>query len=291
MTLVSCSVEERHVNPLFEVFDGGDLILSSWRDVEEPRAEMRIFCPAAEDAERAAEALRAAGKILGLELQTEERSVPDEDWKLSYRKHFKTLEISPRLAVRPPWEDFKAAAGQKVITLDPGMAFGTGQHSTTRACLEYVDELAAEGTDRTFLDVGCGSGILAIAASLLGFREAEGFDIDPDAVRIAEENASANGADVRFASGDLSGLAAMPAAGGGRRFDVVVANVLGPVLERYADEVASLVAPGGELVLSGILDEIYPEVAAAYKARGFREASSRLVGEWRTGRFRLVEGV
>ena len=279
MTVVSCSVDERYVNPLFEVFDGGDFVLTSYRDVEETSATMQIFLPDPADAPRAAAALAAAGRIVGLELAPETGTIPDEDWKLSYRKHFKTEVISPRLVVRPPWEAVTPAPGQKVLTLDPGIAFGTGQHPTTRACLDAIDALAVEGTDRSFLDVGCGSGILSIAAALEGFRDVHGFDNDPDAVRNANENAEANGLGALFSDGDLSvpGTAA-PA-------DVVAANVLAPVLVRFAREVGALVNPGGRLILSGILDEQYDEVRAAYAALGFTELSNRLIGEWRTGLF------
>ena len=279
MTVVSCSIDERYVNPLFEVFDGGDFVLTSYRDVEETSATMQIFLPDPSDAPRAAEALVAAGRIVGLDLAPVTGTIPDEDWKLSYRKHFKTEVISPRLVVRPPWEAVTPAPGQKVLTLDPGIAFGTGQHPTTRACLDAIDALAVEGTDRSFLDVGCGSGILSIAAALEGFRDVHGFDNDPDAVRNANENAEANGLGALFSDGDLSvpGTAA-PA-------DVVAANVLAPVLVRFAREVGALVNPGGRLILSGILDEQYEEVRAAYAALGFAEVSNRLIGEWRTGLF------
>ena len=253
MTVVSCSVDERYVNPLFEVFDGGDFVLTSYRDVEETSATMQIFLSDPADAPRAAEALAAAGRIVGLELAPETGTIPDEDWKLSYRKHFKVEVISPRLVVRPPWEAVTPAPGQKVLTLDPGIAFGTGQHPTTRACLDAIDALAAEDAGHTFLDVGCGSGILSIAAALEGFGAVRGFDNDPDAVRNANENAAA--------------------------------NVLAPVLVRFAREVGALVNPGGRLILSGILDEQYGEVRAAYVAQGFKELSNRLIGEWRTGLF------
>ena len=279
MTVVSCSIDERYVNPLFEVFDGGDFVLTSYRDVEETSATMQIFVPDPADAPRAAEALMAAGRIVGLDLAPVTGTIPDEDWKLSYRKHFKTEVISPRLVVRPPWEAVTPVPGQKVLTLDPGIAFGTGQHPTTRACLDAIDALAAEDAGRTFLDVGCGSGILAIAAALEGFRDVRGFDNDPDAVRNANENAAANGLGALFFEGDLSAPdVAAPA-------DVVAANVLAPVLVRFAREVGALVNPGGRLILSGILDEQYGEVRDAYAALGFAEISSRLIGEWRTGLF------
>ena len=292
MTVVSCPIDERHVNPLFEVFDGGDLILSSYRDVEDDHTTLQIFLPDSADAPRAAEALAAAGRIVGVDLQPAVGSIPDEDWKLAYRKHFKIDVVSPRLAIVPEWEigSFKPVPGQKTLILDPGMAFGTGQHATTRACLNFIDRLAAENDDRSFLDVGCGSGILAIAAVLEGFRAVRGFDIDPDAVQNANENAARNGLTLDFFRGDLSGSSRLDDViplSPSERFaaDVVAANVLGPILIRFAKEIAALVKPGGRLILSGILDELYPEVAAAYAALGFREIDSELIGEWRTGLF------
>lgn len=289
MTYVSCSLDERYVNPLFEVFDGGDFILSSYRDVEDDQTELRIFLPDPADVPRATQALVEAGRIVGITLAPVVNELPDEDWRLAYRKHFKTDVLSPRLAVVPEWEldSFTPAQGQKTLVLDPGMAFGTGQHATTRACLEFVDQLAAENPDRSFLDVGCGSGILAIAAKLEGFRDVAGFDIDPDAVTNANENAVRNHVDLTFVRGDLCNKSTLPDVEktGDRAFDVVAANVLGPILIRFAKEISVLVAPGGCLILSGILDELYHDVRAAYEALGFRETASRLIGEWRTGLF------
>ena len=292
MTVVSCSIDERHVNPLFEVFDGGDLILSSYRDVEDDRTTLQIFLPDPAEAPRAVEALVSAGRIVGIDLHPAVGSIPDEDWKLAYRKHFKTDIVSPRLAIVPEWElaSFVPAHGQKALVLDPGMAFGTGQHATTRACINFIDRLAAADPDRSFLDVGCGSGILAIAAVLEGFRAVRGFDIDPDAVQNANENAARNGLSLDFFRGDLSGSSKLadvvPLSPPGHfAADVVAANVLGPILIRFAKEIAALVKPAGRLILSGILDEIYPDVVAAYAALGFREEDSELIGEWRTGLF------
>ena len=286
MTCVYCSVAEQYVNPLFEVFDGGDFVLSSYRDVEATSTDMQIFFPeregdggAARDAATAA--LKAALDLVGIAPEIKVRTFPDEDWTLSYRLHFKTAEISPRLAVVPAWERFEPAPGQRALRIDPGMAFGTGNHATTRACLDYIAE--AE-TAASFLDVGCGSGILAVAAKLLGFGDVRGFDLDEDAVHVARETAAQNGVDVAFFRGDLSGI--MPGNPEIAPADFVVANVLGPVLIRFAVRIGSFVKPGGILVLSGILDEVYPDVKAAYEAQGFSEVSSKLVGEWRTGLFR-----
>ena len=285
MTCVYCSLAEQYVNPLFEVFDGGDFVLSSYRDVEESSTTMQIFFPEPEGdggAVRSAaiDALRSAMDVVGVSADINVRTFPDEDWTLSYRLHFKTTEISPRLVVVPTWESHEPSPGQAMLKMDPGMAFGTGNHATTRACLEYIAE--AEVTP-TFLDVGCGSGILAVAARLLGFGDVRGFDLDADAVEVAKETAALNGVTVPFFRGDLSGhMEGNPEIAPA---DFVAANVLGPVLIRFAERIASLVNPGGKIILSGILDELYLEVKAKYESLGFKEVSSKLIGEWRTGLF------
>ena len=292
MTFVSCSIPEQFVNPLFEVFDGGDFILSSYRDIEEDFTRMRIFFDNPSETEAATRCLRAAMEIVGVEAPIEVGEMPDEDWKLAYRRHFKTEEIGRRLVVVPEWEvegfRLKTGAGNReMVVLDPGMAFGTGKHETTHACLEYIDELAetlrAEGgmpPARSFLDMGCGSGILSIAAAKLGFSPVKGFDVDQEAVDASVENAAKNGVKVeyvKFALGRVAGLRGCEVA----RFDLVAANILGPLLIRFADEIVPYV--GRHLIISGILTELYPEVLAAYEARGLREVSSKTLGEWTTG--------
>jgi len=278
---VYCSVEERFVNPLFEVFDGGDFILSSYRDIEERLTQVQIYFPdpepprtVADDVAEAKRRLSDALEIVGAKAEIEVGSIPDEDWKLSYRRHFKTERIGSRLVVHPPWEPMPEAG--VVVTLDPGLAFGTGKHETTRACLEYIDELAAEGG--SFLDMGSGSGILSIAAAKLGFSPVAGFDVDPEAVQASAENAALNGVKVEYFRHALGGSGQKPL---GTGYDLVAANILAPLLIRYADEIAPAV--GIRLIVSGILDSLYPDVLAAYAARGFREVSRRTLGEWTTG--------
>ncbi len=310
MTKVHCSVPERCVNPLFEVFDGGDFVLSSYHDIESDETEMRIYleddAQAPDAARRLADALRVAG--CAAEVSTSE--VPDEDWKFSYRRHFRTEKIARRLVTVPTWEldDFKASADPDMraripLVLDPGLAFGTGKHETTRACLEYIDELAGNGA-QSFLDMGCGSGILSIAAAKLGCSPVSGFDIDEDAVNASRENAALNGVKVDyrlFALGngavtldesieaakglypDLAlqgrdvGSSATPFAPA----DIVVANILGPLLIAFAEEIASYAKK--TLIVSGILNELYPEVRGAFAALGFSEVSRKAIGEWTTG--------
>ena len=320
MTKVHCSVPERYVNPLFEVFDGGDFILSSYHDIEETDTQMQVYLADPAQAGEAARRLKDALALVGSNAQVETSEVPDEDWKLSYRRHFKIEPIGRRLVTVPTWEldGFKASgefSDRIPLVLDPGMAFGTGKHETTRACLEYIDEIAENGGlvgaplrgDRTFcsfLDMGCGSGILSIAAAKLGFSPVAGFDIDEDAVNASRENAELNGVAVDyrlFALGkgavtldesieaakgvypDLA-LQGRDVGSGAAPFtpaDFVVANILGPLLIAFADEIAGYAKK--TLIVSGILSELYPEVLAAFQSRGFREISRKTIGEWTTG--------
>ena len=310
MTFVSCSIPEQYVNPLFEVFDGGDFILSSYHDIEETTTSMRIFFEDPQQTAAAKKCLQDALDVVGCPAPIEIGEMPDEDWKLAYRRHFKTEQVGRRLLIVPEWElegvlaSIKQAnnpSNRTIVHLDPGMAFGTGKHETTRACLEYIDEL---GACRSFLDMGCGSGILSIAAAKLGYGPVAGFDIDEEAVEASKENAALNGVEVDyrvFALGKgsvtldasieaakgiypdlaLQGKANDPAAAKFQPADLVVANILGPLLIAFADEIVGYVKK--DLVISGILTELYPEVLAAFVERGFREVSRKTIGEWSTG--------
>ena len=316
MTFVSCSIPEQFVNPLFEVFDGGDFILSSYRDIEEDFTRMRIYLEDPSCAGEAKRRLKSAMDVVGVDAPIETGDIPDEDWKLAYRRHFKTEEIGRRLLIVPEWEleAVRASIDQSnnqdnrtIVHLDPGMAFGTGKHETTRACLEYIDEICSQlpaPCSLSFLDMGCGSGILSIAAAKLGFAPVAGFDIDEEAVAASRENAAKNGVDVDyrvFALGKgavtldssieaakglypdlaLQGKANDPDQKPFPSADLVVANILGPLLIAFADEIVGYVKKS--IAISGILSELYPEVLAAFAARGFREVSRKTLGEWTTG--------
>ena len=275
MTKVYCSVPERCVNPLFEVFDGGDFVLTSYRDVESPLAEMRIYFEEGDPRPALARAL----EIVGCEAEIKSEEVAEEDWRFSYRRHFKTELVSPHILVQPEWERLA------VIKFDPGLAFGTGRHETTKACLQYIDELAPATNHEprpSFLDMGCGSGILSIAAAKLGYAPVRGFDVDPDAVAASRENAAKNGVEAEFFRHALGGRGQGPL----ESADLVVANILGPLLIRFADEIVPCVKR--HLVVSGILNELSPEVLAAYEARSFREVSRKTIGEWTTGLLEVV---
>ena len=277
MTFVSCSIPEQFVNPLFEVFDGGDFILSSYRDIEEDFTRMRIYFEDPARTEDAKGCLKSAMDVVGVDAPIEIGDIPDEDWKLAYRRHFKIEEIGKRLVTVPAWERIPEG-GRIPIVLDPGMAFGTGKHETTHACLEYIDELCPVDS---FLDMGCGSGILASAAAKLGCKVVKGFDVDQEAVDASVENAAKNGVSVDYVKFALGRKSSHPSSLVPHPFDLVAANILGPLLIRFADEIVPYV--GKHLIISGILTELYSDVLAAYEARGLREVSRKTLGEWTTG--------
>ncbi len=223
--------------------------------------------------------LTGAGQIDELTAAPELRELPDADWKNSYKMHFKAWKFGPLNWV-PVWErgTFKLPAGEQVLWLDPGMAFGTGNHETTRLVVERMVEFTVNcGPGGRVIDAGCGSGILALSAARLGYRDIVAFDNDPEAVQVSDENAGLNelAGHVVFFTGDLvSGLA-------GRQAELLLANIQADVLMRFARELIDAVAPGGVLVLSGILagELIQVREAFARVAPGW-VTDSRVLGEW-----------
>jgi ribosomal protein L11 methyltransferase len=187
--------------------------------------------------------------------------VRQEDWAEGWKQHFSAVRIGRRLVVKPTWEEFAAAAGDVVVNLDPGMAFGTGTHGTTRLCLEAQAALFdGPSPPQRVLDVGTGSGILAIAAAALGARRVLACDIDAEACRIACENAALNGV------GDLVEVTLEPLSALAGEFDLVLANILAEENIRLAAELVGRVAPAGALILSGILQEKEALVVEAFVA-------------------------
>jgi ribosomal protein L11 methyltransferase len=207
------------------------------------------------------------------------RELADQDWRDSYKAHFKAWRFG-RLHWVPVWKKatYALPPGEAVIWLDPGLAFGTGNHETTRLCCERLVAFAEKrGAGGRVVDAGCGSGILALSAAKLGFRDVSGFDNDPEAVRVSEENAVLNGmaGAVRFFTGDLvTGLAGQPA-------DLLMANIQADVLMKFAPGLVAAVAPGGSLVLSGILAIELEKVREVFAvaAPGW-ELQTRIMGEW-----------
>lgn len=227
-------------------------------------------------------AWKALATYLGPEWLAKEPTImelADKDWKESYKEHFKAWKFD-RLHWVPVWEreTFRLPVGEEVLWLDPGMAFGTGNHETTRLVVErLVNIAAAQGTTGRVIDAGCGSGILALSAVKLGYFRVVAFDNDPLAVDVSKENADLNGlvGAVDFFVGDLvSGLA-------GRQAEVVLANIQADVLMRFARELLGSLVSGGTLILSGILASELTQVREAFAALAPDcPMDSRIMGEW-----------
>ncbi len=199
--------------------------------------------------------------------------VEDEDWASSWKKHWKPTRVGRALVVCPTWEQYAAAPGETVLRLDPGAAFGSGTHQSTRLCMELCEAHISGG--EKVLDLGSGSGILAITALLLGARSAYGVDIGEGAVQAARANAAVNGLKNRcaFAVGDLAGNVT-------ETFDIVFANLVADLIIRLAPDAPRLLSPGGILIASGIIGEREVGVAAALERTGLRVAERREDGGW-----------
>lgn len=199
--------------------------------------------------------------------------VCDEDWKDKWKDYFKPVKVTDHLVVKPTWESYKSAEGELVIEIDPGMAFGTGTHETTSLCMELLEKYMKKAD--SVLDVGCGSGILAIAAGLLGAEKVLGIEIDPVAVEIGKSNVTRNGLDetVQVIYGDLT-------KGVDFQADIVVANLMADLVKILSKDVARHLKPGGIYLSSGILSELAEEVSCAIEECGFQIAEVRVKGEW-----------
>ena len=207
----------------------------------------------------------------GVEYTLNTEGVEQEDWQNAWKQYYHAMDIGRRLAIVPGWEEYDT--DRTVITMDPGMAFGTGTHETTSLCLETLDELV-QGGERV-LDIGTGSGILAIAALKLGAKEAEGVDIDPMCVRTAGENAQRNGVaeTLTVLVGDLSDKASGV-------YDIITANIVAAAILSLAPAVPALMAPGARFIASGIIDERRDEVLDGLKAAGLRPVQVKEKRGW-----------
>ncbi len=188
------------------------------------------------------------------------------DYENEWKKYYKPI-VTKNITVVPTWIKYEAADGEKVMRLDPGMAFGTGSHATTRMCLDLMDVRG-----KSVIDVGCGSGILGIAASLTGAKSVYMCDIDEQAVRFAKENAKQNGVECEIEQADLIA--------GDRRADFIFANITADILMRLAGSIGKHLSDGGEILLSGIIDPRLDEVVKCYEQAGFEILRRENLDEW-----------
>lgn len=211
----------------------------------------------------------------GIENEIDLTQCKNADWENNWKQYFHPIKIGERLLIRPTWEDEYDAEGRAVLHLEPGLAFGTGSHETTRLCLEALEKNIKGG--EKVLDVGCGSGILAIASLLLGAESATGVDIDELAVKTAEENGKMNGFGsdrLTFIHGDLADKVS-------GKFDIVVANIVADVIIMFCKTVPEFMADNAVFITSGIVDIREQEVVDAFAENGFEIIARHADGGWR----------
>lgn len=250
-----------------------DLIDEELVNKDRENAIIHIYISNGDNAAEALSYLKERLTAAGIQYEVNKNTVDDEDWNENWKKYFKAFEVGSRLAVCPSWESYENTQNRKVISLDPGAAFGTGAHATTYLCLSILEDLVTDKT--TLLDIGTGSGILAVAACLLGAKKAVGVDIDALAVDTANGNAERNGVsgDTEFFVGDLADKVS-------GKYDIICANIVADVVMRLFDNVGNYMSDGGYLLVSGIIDIRAKEVEESAKKHGFKIIKAPTREEW-----------
>ena len=258
---------------------------TSWRLADSDQIRFEAYFESPDEATLMRDALVAslAGAALATPLNISPVEPVTEDWQTAWKDFFHAERVSERIIITPTWETPEASADDVVVQIDPGMSFGTGQHGTTKACLQFIEQCASAIPGGSFLDLGCGSGVLAIAASKLGCKPVAALDIDPIAVAATRENAVINGVGEAIVceAGNVEQLEQWEG------YHIVVANILAPVLIANAPAIAQTVAvaTGSRLILAGILTTQYAAVHATFAALGFEQLGVADIDEWRSGLF------
>ncbi len=245
----------------------GDLIDESILNADKTVAAVSVFLPAERPYTEAVAFVRERMSESGFEGKVEIIGVSEEDWANSWKAYYKPLHIGKKMVIVPAWERYEEAPGEIIVRMDPGMAFGTGTHETTRLVIELLETYTKQGA--RVLDVGCGSGILAICAKKLGAAECKAYDIDPVAVRVARENIKDSGEE--NVTCDVSDLLKQVDLTGGK-YDLVCANIVADIIIRMAPDVGAYMKDDAVLLASGIITERAEEVVGALVAQGLRVA-------------------
>lgn len=241
----------------------GDLIDESILNADKTIASVSVYIPAERSATDAIAFIKDRLADEKLEGKLEIVGVKEEDWATSWKAFYHTTRIGKKMVIVPMWEEYEPEEGDVVIRMDPGMAFGTGTHETTKLVIELLERYTKPGC--RMLDVGCGSGILAICASKLGAKICRAYDIDPVAVRVAKENIEVSGqTNISCAQSDL--LRQVDVSDG--KYDLITANIVADIIIRMAPDVAAYMNEGATLLASGIITERAEEVVSALKENG-----------------------
>ena len=253
----------------------GDLIDESILNADKSVASVSLFLPADQNYNMAISFIRERLEAEGIEPKIEIVGVNEEDWANSWKKYYTTLHIGKRTVIVPMWEEYEAKEGEIVVKMDPGMAFGTGSHETTRLVIELLEKYTKQGV--RMLDVGTGSGILAICASKLGAGECKAYDIDPIAVKVANENIAESGqTNVTCEVSDL--LKQVDLDGG--KYDLICANIVADIIIRMNPDVGKYLKDDGVILASGIITERADDVINAFVEHGFYIAEKSVDNGW-----------
>ena len=250
-----------------------DLIDEDLVKKDRTKSLIHIYISECDNAAEALEFLKERFNAEKIPFNIESRGVEDSDWNENWKKYFHTIEIGEKLAVVPSWEKYENPDNRAVLSIDPGAAFGTGTHATTSLCLELLQNYICENTK--MLDIGCGSGILALASVLLGADSSFGVDIDAQSVKTARENAEINGIfnKSRFEVGDLTQRV-------NGKYNVICANIVADVIIRLLPDVGEFMAEDAKLIISGIIDIRKNDVLTAAAQNGFKVADERCKDNW-----------
>lgn len=261
----------------------GELIDEAILNADKTTAAVSIFVPEEKSLSDAVAFIKERLAALMIDAKIQLEGLDEEDWANEWKKYYHPIHIGKSIVVRPPWEKYEAKPEETVIIMDPGMAFGTGTHETTRLCLSALEKYIVKG-DRV-LDVGTGSGILAIAASLMGAELVCSYDIDPVAVKVAKDNYDVNGcSNVECGVSDL--LASAKKQQGG--YDLVLANIVADIILRMLPQLYAFVHAGTRVVTSGIIVEQSDRVKTAFLENGYCLIDTMTENDWVSFVFRKL---